>query len=85
MLGGFHGNNENDRWAFQKMKCMAFWRQKISLDNVVTNFLLWGFECEQIVVLGFFKETYFLFCWQLGVFALNGVETRFTKWRCNGV
>jgi hypothetical protein len=38
------------------------------------------------VVLGFFKEAYFLFYWQLGVFALNDMETRkITEWRCGGV
>jgi hypothetical protein len=37
------------------------------------------------VVLGFFKWSLF-FCWWLGVFALNGVDTRkIIEWRCGGV
>jgi hypothetical protein len=37
------------------------------------------------MVLGFFKETCFLFCWWLGVFPFNNMEIKFTEWRRDGV
>jgi len=44
MRGGFHGKNENNRWAFQKIKCTAFWRRKIWPDNVSCRYkIFWQY------------------------------------------